>query len=313
MTSHALRLTVADFDACRSERDSPAAARRRVDLGRRALAWGREVEARLAALELDVEIDAPAARTAAAARRRSAESHWVIFHRGRASRESLEAAHGRRRGPAAAHRRHPFLGLLLDASKVEVACESYAGATVDLAHLRERLEDPRRAAELIAAIAALPDQFAFGTAAGPQTPCAHVTRESLRRAIDETRGATSLWIGWSVRREVALAHAPLLDELLGDALVALVPVYRLIAWAPPRGEAVPTVFEKGARVRVLRGAFAGKVGTVGELDGRGGARVLLGLLSTRVDLDALAPAVAGRPSLHLHSSHRRLSVRRSTP
>src|SRR5271155_2594557 len=37
-------------------------------------------------------------------------------------------------------------------------------------------------------------------------------------------------------------------------------------------------FERGARVRVVAGPFAGKVGVVDDLDGKGSARVLLGLL-----------------------------------
>jgi hypothetical protein len=55
--------------------------------------------------------------------------------------------------------------------------------------------------------------------------------------------------------------------------------------------------DKGARVEVLTGPFAGRVGVVGDLDGRGGARVLLGLLSTRVALADLAraPEPAQRP------------------
>ena len=41
--------------------------------------------------------------------------------------------------------------------------------------------------------------------------------------------------------------------------------------------------EKGAKVRVLEGPFAGKEGLVQELDGNGGARVMLGLLAVRID------------------------------
>lgn len=67
----------------------------------------------------------------------------------------------------------------------------------------------------------------------------------------------------------------------------------------------PTTIEKGARVRVLRGAFADKIGVVNELDGRGGARVMLGLLSTRIDTTdlVLVPDARERPALQ--SSHRK--------
>jgi KOW motif len=59
----------------------------------------------------------------------------------------------------------------------------------------------------------------------------------------------------------------------------------------------------GAKVRVLGGPFAGRVGVISELDGKGGARVTLGLLSARVLLENLGlAAVFTRPSLK--SSHR---------
>jgi hypothetical protein len=63
--------------------------------------------------------------------------------------------------------------------------------------------------------------------------------------------------------------------------------------------------EKGARVRVLEGPFAGKIGVVHELDGKGGARVMLGLLAVRLDVKDLAPCVEGRARPLLSTSHRK--------
>ncbi len=63
--------------------------------------------------------------------------------------------------------------------------------------------------------------------------------------------------------------------------------------------------EKGARVRVLSGPFADKIGVLGDLDGRGGARVLLGLLSTRIEVTDLALVIEGRERPAIQSSHRR--------
>ena len=62
--------------------------------------------------------------------------------------------------------------------------------------------------------------------------------------------------------------------------------------------------EVGTKVRVLGGPFAGRVGIISELDGKGGSRVALGLLSARVLLENLRPLRdPARPSLK--SSHRR--------
>jgi hypothetical protein len=62
--------------------------------------------------------------------------------------------------------------------------------------------------------------------------------------------------------------------------------------------------DKGARVRVLEGPFAGKVGVVQECDGRGGVRVMLGPLAVRLDLKDVVPCAEGRVRPRLSSSHR---------
>jgi hypothetical protein len=72
-----------------------------------------------------------------------------------------------------------------------------------------------------------------------------------------------------------------------------------------------TSIERGSKVRVVEGPLAGKVGVVHELDGRGGARVMLGLFAVRVDLNNLAPSTGGRPRLRLSTSHRKPMPARS--
>jgi hypothetical protein len=73
----------------------------------------------------------------------------------------------------------------------------------------------------------------------------------------------------------------------------------------PRGRSLGDKIEKGARVRVLEGPFAGKVGVVHELDGKGGARVMMGLLAVRLAVKDLAISVERRHRPLLSSSHRR--------
>ena len=79
---------------------------------------------------------------------------------------------------------------------------------------------------------------------------------------------------------------------------------------PPRpglqgraSKASRVAIERGTRVRVLRGAFSGKVGVVHELDTKGNARVMLGLLAVRLEVKNLVPCAGTRPVLS--SSHRK--------
>ena len=57
--------------------------------------------------------------------------------------------------------------------------------------------------------------------------------------------------------------------------------------------------------KLLDGAFKGKVGVIQQLDGKGGARVMLGLLAVRIDVKDLASCSGGRAGPRLSSSHRK--------
>jgi hypothetical protein len=81
---------------------------------------------------------------------------------------------------------------------------------------------------------------------------------------------------------------------------------RALAAVDPRAP-----IEKGIRVRVLEGPFAGKIGLVQELDGRGGARVMLGLLAVRLDAKDVVACAEGRMRPRLSSSHRKPQLVRS--
>jgi hypothetical protein len=69
--------------------------------------------------------------------------------------------------------------------------------------------------------------------------------------------------------------------------------------------------KRGAHVRVLAGPFSGKVGVVQDLDGKGGARVLLGLLAVHLGVKDLATSLEGHQRPLLSTSHRKLPPVRS--
>ena len=438
-----LRLTSADFDAYLPERaTSNAFTRPRLELKQRMMAWARGVVTRLAELGVAVEVtgsdEHPSLRNG-----RRVDCQRVFLWRDVAARAEVERLIDRKRslastiGDPAPHQKHAFLALRVDATHVEVSVEVHPDAWVDARNLRARLADPALTLELTSALEALPEQFTIGLSpassregapdggggvheaapdagdgeGGTRTPAQEASSESIRDVLD--RGDTdgrSTWIGWSVPRDVAVTHSAVLDEQLEDAIVALGPLYKLIAWAPdndlvvlgqdvaeakahasraheeaekdradwearreregrrpraPASERVepahhararrstipgspgegkersssgppavasasrprlplrvivragrspasmvtevdPTApIEKGTRVQVLAGPFEGKVGVVQELDGKGGARVMLGLLAARLEVTDLIAAAEGKDRPALASSHRK--------
>ena len=297
------------------------------------------------------------------------------------------------------------IAVLVDEQHVEVAVTL---PPADASAARARIADPLRALQLTTAFEALPEQFAIGVAGDEaRAPAPRASTDQLRALFDRAeREQRALWLGWSIPREVAVAHAVLLDEQLEDAVVALGSVLALLAQPPGRHAPVPREpaasrrrdkreasrgeddrpgakrrarardegtalsraghsqypeqgdrepepaaepeareydgagspraqrasskgpvragvrlrrsrgadsgrsIEKGSQVRVLDGAFCGKVGVVQEVDAKGRARVMLGLLAVRVDVRDLARCAEGRNRPLLSTSHRkRMPVR----
>jgi hypothetical protein len=444
MSHPLLNLAARDFDAYAAEKaTSNAYSRPRLEVKQRALAWARVVVARLAEQGIAVDVhgsdEHPSLRN-----KKRVDCQWVFFWRDQAARDELDRLLDRGRSIAAEiddpspFTRHAFLALRLDTASVEVCFAVHPEARVDVENLGACLAEGHEddAAALTSALRALPEQFAMGTSPDDRTPASAATPEALRALVERAAARrVPLWIGWSVSRDAALEHSslalgdgpgrpPTLDEQLEDAIVALAPIYRLIAWsrendrialdrriesaeqerarahalaeaqterwraeqaearrsaaeqararaAPPEvlpakpaakrslealfapraasnltqgkklpsappapapaepgertpapapaprvpatpapaaiatGPLAPPAIEKGVKVRVRSGPFVDKVGVIGELDGRGGARVLLGLLSTRLEVTDLEPVAEGRERPALQSSHRR--------
>jgi transcription antitermination factor NusG len=399
-----LRLTAADFDAYLPDRaTSNAYTPPRLELKERMLAWAKGVVTRLA--EIDVPVDVSASDEHPSLRNgRRVDCQRVVFSRDAEARAEIERLIDTKRSLAAAledpapHQRHAFLALRVDAQKVEVSVELHPEAWVDCRNLRALLGDPAKTLALTSALEALPDQFTIGLSSDAErTPAARATSDSIRAlgARSELEGK-SLWIGWTIPRDVAITHSELLVDQLEDAIVALGPIQKIVAWAPdndlvdlgseveaakvdraraheetqrdraqwqarrdrveqegrargreraertpeetppPEHEVAPSEparreplerqrpiprvlsrrplvtevdpsapIEKGTRVQVLGGPFRGKVGVVQELDGKGAARVMLGLLATRLDVKELMAAAEGKERPALASSHRK--------
>jgi hypothetical protein len=131
-------------------------------------------------------------------------------------------------------RAHAYLALTIDSVHVEVSLELCPEAEADVKNARARIADPMALLELTSLLESMPDEFAIGVIGVPSFPRAQsANAEDIRALLDDSqRNRRPLWMGWSVKREIALAHAQEIDELLADALVALAHAYKLLAWAP---------------------------------------------------------------------------------
>jgi KOW motif len=310
-----LRLTREDFDAFAP---GSAAVRARLELAPRMLRWARGVARRLE--EHGVEVRAVAPGFGAGPRKGKGEQAQRVLLQEDPPRGDVAETGVR-------------LSLCLHGEGVEVALEIPAAAKSSPARLRDALANEAFRAELLTAFEALPEPFAMSFAGESSAAMASSDPPAWLSLLE--RGVTTgrpLKLAWNVPREVALAHFGLLDGELEDGVLALLPTYKLVAHpeaepkrARTRGKPGPKSrrprltgatqrsgaddihppFERGAKVRVLAGPFAGKVGVVKEVDATNGrAQVMLGLLATRIDVKDLSASTVGvRPTLS--SSHRK--------
>jgi transcription antitermination factor NusG len=245
----ALALSSADFDAfleptvppprggqggraasfARGADGSTPAAQRRA-LRERIELWARGIVPRLEQLGLSIEVVVPdEVDQHLSSRAPRAIAQRVIFVRDQFGRSGVP----RTEPDGDPLRAHAYLALTIDSVHVEVSLEVCPEAEADVKNLRARLADPPRLLELSTLFETLPQEFAIGVIGVPSFPSAeNASADDVRALLDDSqRSRRALWVGWSVKREVALAHSSELDEQLADALVVLAHAYKLVAWA----------------------------------------------------------------------------------
>lgn len=277
----------ADFDAHAPERArSTLFSAARVDLQRRLLGWARAVAARFADLGIPVAVSVSDALPS------GKNGHQV-------ERQEVSLQFRRKGG---------VLKLGVDAESIHLGLRLDGAPELDA--IDDAVPTPTRASRVAAAFAALPEQLELGLD-DPWTrvPVRSVTelRHLARRARAEGR---PIAVSFRVPRDVALLFASSLGASFADAAVAVGELLRALGATGTAGDGraqrrlSARALERGARVCPIDGPFAGREGLIQELDGRGGARVLFGLLAVHIDLADLRPAL--QPRLRLGSSHRRL-------
>jgi len=328
-----LSLSVKDFDAFAPERTrATAMTAPRSAVKKILLDWAKDLAERLAAEGIDLEVAAtdehPSPRNG-----HRVEQQSAFLFRSSVSRKEMQHVLGRAQS---ADEERPELGngrveVRVDAQSVSLVLWLGGDARADLEHAQQVLSYDDD--DLFAIWESLPENA--GVEARPSlSPRARRTAEMTPRdaaamAKNALESEVPLVLGVRLTRDEALAeHAMDGFDALGVALGRLLAV---LAWSaesaarladrpsrrgkrarlpkiappPPPPSAPAPAIDRGAHVRALAGPFAGQAGVVQELDGKGGARVLFGLLNARVELRDLTVADKKRGRPVLSSSHRK--------
>jgi len=338
MTPLKLELSEADFDAYAPERTrATTMTAPRGALKRKLEAWMREIRTRLEeeSFEVSASDEHPSARNG-----HRVEMQSAYLFRAKDARAAMEHALGARAPaddadhPEAGHAR---VEVRVDASSASLFLWLGGDAQIDLEHAHAILAHPTE--DVLVAWEGLPETTVVDARASLSSRGRHaidlMPRDASAMAKQAIESEVPLVIGVRVAR--AEATEPHALDAWSDAAVALGKLLAVVQWSPQSAEyvaartserpsrrgkrhappksapvleerpqpAMKATIDRGSHVRALAGPFAGQAGVVQELDGKGGARVLFGLLAARVELRDLVVKGKERGRPLLASSHRK--------
>jgi hypothetical protein len=240
------------------------------------------------------------------------DAQHLYFTRPRCVRRDIERVVDRARGMASVIgdpsplRSHVVLVASVAVDHVFAGLKLHRDAAVDRRNLEKQLADPARAQELVARLAGLPDDIDIGIDALCVKPAAGCGLDQVRTFIERLNApllaGQSRWLtlGRRIARDQAIALGADLALRIERVLLAVMPVYRYVAWCPDNDHiamreqmrerkeaAAQRGLGKNDSVRVIAGMFAGRTGVVQEIDGKGMVKVLIGSVPIKLEADAL--------------------------
>jgi hypothetical protein len=243
------------------------------------------------------------------------DSQQVFFSRGKEARRQLDTFIDRGRSMASLledpspQRSHIFLfaGVWLD--HVRVGLRLHADARIDRENFEKQVADAWYAQTFAEQIRGLPAELTIAVDGGPSLAAPAfepTTIPALVAALAAPRPpAAPRWlsIGRRLERADAIAAGADLATIARDVLVALMPAYQFIAWTPDNDhismrdqlrDRTAQIKRRGLarqdKVRVVGGMFAGRTGTVVDIDARGMLKVLLGNVPLKLRADEVEKA-----------------------
>ncbi len=213
---------------------------------------------------------------------------------------------------AGEHHRHLVLGVRVSHEGAEAGLMCQSTAWLDVMNLLNRCRQPAEAMEFVRLVRSMPAGCTARVAPGLEVPAPEFDVEHLKRLEEAVLNETFLIrFGRPMTPGDPLLAASVFAPYLRDLLTGLLPLWDFMAWRPssnylvaalPNGVAnlkdAPIVsndgsiidFGVGAKVRLVDGVFAGRMGVVADIDSRGHVRVLLGKVAVRLDARQVRPA-----------------------
>lgn len=301
--------TESDFDAYAEHKwRSNAFSLERLAVKEKLVALGRELTSTATGANGSALHSEPSTEHPALWNQKRVDAQHLFFTRARSERDELDRIIERSRSLASLiedpspQRSHLVLAVSIDATRLSAALRLHTDATIDRRNLQQKTRDAALRGELIRLLSTLPEPFGLAVGNLPPTPAHSLDERHLDEVLTELGQplgpGKSRWLSLSrelSRPEVLALGAGVVAEVR-DSLAALVPIFRFIAWTPDndhiglRKELHAEAEAKrhrglarNDRVRVVSGIFAGRIGTVQELDPRGGLKVLIGKIPIVVD------------------------------
>ncbi|MBP6608661.1 MAG: hypothetical protein KA258_03675 [Deltaproteobacteria bacterium] len=311
-------LTQSDF-ACYEPRKwkSNVYNRERLEVRQKLLALGQSCAGHLlgpdgAPLFLEASVEHPAVWN-----HKQVDSQSIFFSRNEAARKQLDGFIDRQKPISSLlddptpQRNHLFLGVTVLHESLDVVLKIHPDASVDRQNLERKLDEHYEAERLLGLLHELPEGFTIGVLPDQSALSADFSIEQLAEimsALPPQSGAAGgmlipgqpvhmFAIGTS--QPAAQFVAMSTDEQAAwvtAQLTLLLPIYRFIVWTRDNDfvsmakvlDKEKTVrrqrgFQKGDRVRIVRGMLAGKDGAVAEVDAKGLLKIIVGKMVIKID------------------------------
>ncbi|MBK8010846.1 MAG: hypothetical protein IPK13_05820 [Deltaproteobacteria bacterium] len=284
--------------------------RRRAKEALLSLAWAvrKTLAEELSALEMGVSDETPNVANA-----RKVSAQWVYFTRNEADRAALKPLLSRTDLQAGAslfdisiQHQHACLVFRVDLHGLTIGLDLARKARVDRDNAGEKLKNEWAKKRFLELAQVLPEHSVAGFGAAVKSTSA-IDFETLDGWVkDFKEGDEGFAIEVKIPRGDALLDSPELVDRVASHLRLFLPFHQFLSWsrdndymqvkdAIQKEVAVEkkrktTTFDPGERVTIMSGLFAGRAGYIGEVDGKGKAKVMVGPVSVSVDVKDLRSA-----------------------